>query len=133
MNLKRFALRAAILAACTFGLATFSAHAQGMGGGMGQMSPAERSARQLDMMKTRLNLTDDQTAKVKDLIADRDKKSADLRASGGDMETMRPKMMEIQKDFSDKVKAILTDDQKKTYDEMQSQMRGGGRPAPPPQ
>jgi len=133
MNLKQIVMRVAILAACTLGPATLSAHAQGMGGGMGQMTPEQRSARQLEMMKTRLNLSEDQTTKVKDFMAERDKKMADLRSSGGAMETMRPKMMEIQKDYSDKVKGILTDDQKKTYEEIQSQMRGGGRPGPPPQ
>lgn len=131
MKMKRFLMRAALLAACTVGPLAISAHAQGMGGGMGQMSPEERQARQLEALKP-LNLTDDQVTKIKAIWTERDKKMMELRESGGDMETMRPKMMELMKDTNDKIKAILTDEQKPKFDEIQAKMRGG-RPGPPPQ
>jgi hypothetical protein len=39
----------------------------------------------------------------------------------------RSKMMEIRKSSQDKIRAVLTDDQKTKYDAMQAQMRGRTR------
>ena len=52
---------------------------------------------------------------------------------------MRAKMMDIHKGAQDKIRAILTDDQKTKYDALQAEMqermkerRQGGGPPPPP-
>jgi len=46
-----------------------------------------------------------------------------LRASGGDQQEMRTKRMEMMEKQRDELKAILTDDQKKTFDKNVEDMR----------
>jgi hypothetical protein len=90
----------------------------------------------LDMLTTRLKLTDDQQAKIKPILADRDTQNAAIR---GDQDLAREdrmaKMTKLRTDTDGKINAILTDDMKAEYkkmnDEMRARMGGGG--APPPQ
>jgi Spy/CpxP family protein refolding chaperone len=140
MTFRKVAARTCALALCSAALSTAPMLAQGgMGGGGGrgmQMSPQS----QLDAMSTQLSLTDDQKPKVLAVLEDSNKKMTDLRSSGGDPQEMRPKMMAIRTDQQDKIKALLTDEQKTKYDAMiqaqQQRMRGGqggGQGGPPPQ
>jgi Spy/CpxP family protein refolding chaperone len=142
---RRYAARVTAVAICSAALCTVPMMAQGGGGGgRGMMSPEAQQA-QLDSMTKAVGLTPDQVSKIKDINADAMKKMMDIRSSGEDMSTARPKMMAVRTDQQDKIKALLTDDQKPKYDTwLASQPRrgpggpgggapAGGPPAAPPQ
>jgi Spy/CpxP family protein refolding chaperone len=89
----------------------------------GQMMSPEARVEQLDKA---LTLTDDQKTKIKDIYT---KAADDMRAAmkegrDGDREAARAKMMEKMRATRDQVRALLTDEQKKKFDEMPQ--RGGG-------
>jgi Spy/CpxP family protein refolding chaperone len=75
-------------------------------------------------MSSKLNLTDDQKAKITPIIADRQTQMRALMAdtSGRRMQKAR-KAKSIMSDSDKKIEAILTSDQKKTYAEMKEQMK----------
>jgi protein CpxP len=134
-TIRRYAARLGAVALCTAALCSTPMLAQG-GGGM-RMTPDERVA----AIDKAVGLTDDQKPKVKAIIEADQKKMMDLRNSGGDMETMRPKMMEIRTQENTDIKALLTDDQKTKYDAYVASMPmgrgrgnggGSGAPATPP-
>ena len=135
IEFRRIAIRLGALAVCGAAMSTMPMLAQGGGGGQrgGMMSPEAQQA-QLDAMTKAVGLTDDQVTKVKAINADTMKKMADLRASGGDPQEMRPKMMEIRTAQQTQIKALLTADQKPKYDAFLASQRpmGGGAPPPPP-
>lgn len=113
------------------------------GGGRGRpMSPDEQWKR---MIKD-FNLTADQQAKIKPILADEQKKMGDLRNdSSADRQTMRGKLMQIRQDTNDQVRALLDDKQREKFDKqeqeradrMQNRRGGPGGPGgdnpPPPQ
>jgi protein CpxP len=116
---------------CGAGVFTAPARAQDappQGGQRRMMDPAARAAR----VQQELGLTDDVTAKIKDIFTDGTSK---MQAARGDsslsQDDMRSKMMAIRQDESTKVKALLTPDQAAKYDATQ-QRRGGGMGGPPP-
>jgi protein CpxP len=140
-------MRTALLAICTTALSTMPMMAQdpstpaqqqdqaGPQGG-GRRGGGEH---QVEMLTKRLNLTPDQVTKVKAI--DDDSKTQmmavrnDSSVQGPDK---RSKMMDIRKASQDKIRAVLTDDQKPKYDEMLAKMRerragGEGAPAATPQ
>jgi protein CpxP len=123
---RRYATRLSAVAICSALLCSVPMLAQGGGGG--RMTPEQ----QLASLTTALNLTPAQQAKIKPILADSQKKMADLRASGGDPSTMRPQMMAIRTDQQTKIKAVLSADQKPKYDAMlaaqQNRGPGGGGP-----
>jgi Spy/CpxP family protein refolding chaperone len=101
------------------------------GGGMG--------ARRLEMLTTRLNLTADQQAQVKAIDEDSMKQAQAVRSDTSlSQDDRRAKMMNIRKASDDKIRALLTDDQKTKFDALQAEMkarmqnRDGGAPPPPP-
>jgi protein CpxP len=105
------------------------------GGGMGgrRGGPEQR----LEMLQKELNLTPDQTTKIKAILDDGRKQMTALRDAGGTPEENRPKMMALRQSENEKVKAVLTDDQKPKFDAMEARMRdrmrgGGGNGGPPP-
>ena len=55
-----------------------------------------------------------------------------LRAAGGDQQEMRTKNRELQEKQRDELKAILTDDQKKTFDKNFEDMRQARENRRPP-
>jgi hypothetical protein len=75
------------------------------------------------MLDSKLSLTDDQKAQIAPLIADRQQQ---LRAAAANDSTRRfkkaRKMKSIYEDSDKKINAILTDDQKKKYAEIEQQM-----------
>jgi Spy/CpxP family protein refolding chaperone len=93
---------------------------------------------QVDFLTKKLNLTSDQVAQVKAIDDDARKQFMALRddtsIAGADKRT---KMMDIHKASQDKIRALLTDDQKTKYDALQAEMRDrmqnhrGGPGAPP--
>lgn len=117
----------------------------GGGGRRGPMSPDDRLAQ----MTKDFNLTTDQQAKIKPILADQQKKMDDLRSdSSGDRQSMLSKMMQIQQDTNTQIRNVLDDKQKDLFDkqqqERQQRMRrgpggpsgqggyGGDNPPPPP-
>jgi hypothetical protein len=79
-------------------------------------------------LDSQLGLSDDQKAKITPIIADRQEKIKALAAenSGRRMQKMR-KMKSIMSESDEKIKAVLTDEQKQKYTEMQQQMRDQAR------
>jgi protein CpxP len=104
------------------------------GGGPGRMEE-----RQVEFLTKKLNLTADQVTQVKAIDDDSRKQMRALREDtstpGSDK---RDKMMDIHKASQDKIRAVLTDDQKTKFDALQTEMRehrgnrGGGPGGPPP-
>jgi periplasmic protein CpxP/Spy len=96
-----------------------SSHAhRGMGGR--QMDPD----REVQRLSKRLNLTDDQKNQIKPILADRQQQMRNLMQDSSLQPNDRhEKMRSIMEDTSNKVKAVLNDDQKAKFDQMQQQMR----------
>ena len=108
----------------------------------GQMGPRGRGmeARQLEMLTQKLNLTADQQTQVKAIDEDARKQMMALRNDTSlSQDDRHAKMMNIRKSTQDKIRAILTDEQKTKYDAMQAEMKermkehqqGTAPPAPP--
>ena len=111
----------------------------GFPGGQGQFDPAQMATMRADMMKQTVNLTDEQYTKVVALY--KEESEAMMKAfQSGQPQPMDPQAMQKQREEQNKkLKAILTDEQWKKWDEaMQNMMRnfgqggpggpGGGRP-----
>jgi len=82
----------------------------------------------------KLDITDEQTAKVKKILADQQSEMGEIRqAAGNDFASMMPKITALRKETNTKVMALMTEDQKKTWKEMTGepfeivQQPGGGR------
>jgi protein CpxP len=99
-----------------------------------------RGGDQVEMLTKRLNLTPDQVTQVKAIDADQ---MSQMNALREDTTTpradKRSKMMEIRQASQDKIRNVLTDEQKTKYDAMQAKMKerrqnrqGGEEAAPPP-
>ena len=135
---RRYAMRAGAVALCSAALCAVPMMAQGGGGapggggGRGMMTPDA----QLAQLTTTLTLSADQQAKIKPILDADAKKIADIRSSGEDMLTARPKIMAIRTDQHAAIKALLTADQAAKYDAMPQGRGPGGEPggagAPPP-
>ena len=105
----------------------------GAQGGPGSMSPEDR----LKQMIKDFDLTADQQAKIKPILADQQKKLDDLKNnSSGDQQSTRGKMTNIQQDANNQIRAVLTDTQKDKFDKMEkdrqdsSKNTGGGMGGP---
>lgn len=129
-----------LLMVCCFLVSVVSlSKAQGGGGGRMQRSPAD----QAKQLQTTLSLTDDQTAKITAIYTEQAaKRDSLMKAANGDRSAMRGKMMPMMMAANDKIKAVLTDDQKKAFEKMQAERMqrmqqggggGGGTPPPPSQ
>jgi len=118
----------AISALMLIGLSAFAQEQQapppGQGGGQGRggmmMSPEQRANR----LAEQLSLSDDQKAKVQKIYEDAQKDMQGMQ--GASREDRMAKMQAT----NEKVKAVLTDDQKKKFDEMQQRMRDRQRGGP---
>jgi hypothetical protein len=83
-------------------------------------SPEEVVAR----LDEKLSLSDDQKARITPIIADRQQKLKALAAdSSGRRYKKARKMKEIFSESDEKIKAVLNDEQKQKYAEMEQQMR----------
>ena len=146
--LRSYLLRVAVLAIGTTALSALPAMAQDPSAPpppQGQAGPREGGrggmrGHQLEFLTKQLNLTPDQVTQVKAIDADTWKQAKavqdDTSIAGPDKRT---KMMEIHKASQDKIRALLTDDQKTKFDALQAEMRehrgnrgGGDGPPPPP-
>jgi Spy/CpxP family protein refolding chaperone len=132
-------VRVALLAMCSAALvAAALAQGGGYGGGGGGQRGGMNTQAQLDRMTAALSLTADQQTSIKAILDQNQKDMMALRAdtSLSDDDRMA-KMQAMRKAQTDKIKAVLTDDQKPKYDAMMAQQRqrgpgGGGQGAPPP-
>lgn len=155
-------LRTAVLMLATAGIGSIALHAQDtppappadaqgpppdasmhngpMGGGPGRGMNSER---QVQMMTKMLDLTPDQVTRLKAIDADSMQQMMALHNdTSRTPETKRTMMMDYRKERETKIKAMLTDEQKAKYDEMQARMRerrmehngqgNGDAPPPPP-
>ncbi|MBS1800737.1 MAG: hypothetical protein JSS95_13030 [Acidobacteria bacterium] len=142
------ARRAAMIALCSGALCAVPVLAQDAApasppqGQMGPRGGGRMEGRQLEMLTKRLNLTADQQTQVKAIDEDTSKQMMAVRNDTSlSQDDRRSKMMTIRKASQDKIRGILTDDQKTKYDallaEQQQRMRGRGQggeaPPPPPQ
>jgi len=102
----------------------------------GRMDPGQM----LEHLKTALNLTDDQVAKVKAIVqAQGDKRRAIMEDDSLSREDRWAKVMDLMKSTHDQIRALLTPDQQQKFDAMPRRGRGmrgegpaGGPPPPPP-
>jgi Spy/CpxP family protein refolding chaperone len=94
--------------------------------GAQQARPARgRVERQLQRMRETLNLTDDQVARIRPILQDRNKQLDDLRAKSSlPQGEARAKAREIRKSARQQIDQILTPEQR----EKQKAMRRGNRP-----
>ena len=77
-----------------------------------------------DEVQTALKLTDDQKAKIKTLIDDYNKDRGELMpqrgagGGGGNFQEILPKLEALAKTYTEKVQAVLTDEQKKAWKDL---------------
>jgi hypothetical protein len=106
--------------------------AQGGGGGQGRNmgTPEERAARSISRLPETLKLTDDQKTKLTAVYVAQSKSQDSLRTAmgqGGDRQAMMTKFQEMTASTDKSVMALLTDDQKKVYEEYTKTRQQFGR------
>ncbi|MDW5267134.1 MULTISPECIES: Spy/CpxP family protein refolding chaperone [Acidobacteriaceae] len=146
-------MRAAVLALCTATLSTAPMlmaqdntappPQQQDNAGPPQGGHGRRGGNQVEMLTKRLDLTPDQVTQVKAIDADQ---MSQMKALHDDTSTSREdkrsKMGAIRQASQDKIRNVLTDEQKPKYDAMLAKMQEhrqnrqggdeGGAPPPPP-
>jgi periplasmic protein CpxP/Spy len=143
-------LQVALLALCTTALSALPAMAQDSapatpqdqaGPPHGGRGSGQREEHQLEFLTKKLNLTPDQVSQVKAIDDDSRKQMMALHEDTSIPHADKhAKMMDIHKASQDKIRGVLTDDQKTKYDALQAEMRerrenhqgGQGAPTPPP-
>ncbi len=115
----------ALAVLCMGGTASVAAAQGGMGGGRGpRMSPIERVLTQ----PTAITLTADQQKTVDSLKTAMTEEQRSAREAGGDdRQAMMAKFQGINKKYMDAVRALLTPEQQKTFDENLAAMPQRGR------
>ncbi len=93
-------------------------------GGRGQMMSPEQQVARLEEAVGKL--TDDQKTKITAVYEKAAKDMQALRGSG-DPQSNREKMQELMQNTRKDVRALLTADQQKKFDDMPAPGRGGGR------
>jgi protein CpxP len=87
----------------------------------------------LQQLKDRLNLTDDQFQQLGQIMQDLRSQGQALRQDTSlSDDDRRTKGQALMKSVHDKIRAMLTADQQKIFDEMPPMMGPGGRRPPPP-
>jgi Spy/CpxP family protein refolding chaperone len=80
--------------------------------------------RQVKMLTKKLNLTADQQTQIRSILTDRQQQFESIRNDSSlAPKDRREKMRSLRQESEGKIKAVLTDSQKQTYDQMQEQMR----------
>lgn len=133
-------LKAALVLAAVFALGGFAGVAVGRVSALRELRqtmdapPAEaRTQFRLDAMRRRLDLSDDQLTRLRAIMSEADSERDTLMAKCG------PGMDDLRKRTDERVREVLTEEQRKRFEEME-QRRGrhsGGRgpghgPPPPP-
>ncbi|MFZ9746140.1 MAG: hypothetical protein ACO3G4_05860 [Opitutaceae bacterium] len=114
-SVSRLLLVAALSGAFLTSVSSAQEQRKGRGG---IMDPAQRIERLEQAVGT---LSAEQKAKIKDVYAQSAEKMRNLPE-----DQRREKMMEVMQESGRQVRAVLTADQQKKYDEMMAQMRQGG-------
>jgi len=112
---------------------------QGMGRGMGHRS-MESVDDQIKHLSKKLNLTDDQQAKLKPIFEDQRKQMAVIHNDSSlSREDRFSKMQALRQSSDAQIKSVLNEEQQKSFDKMRAeqqermkQWRRGGDNAPPP-
>jgi periplasmic protein CpxP/Spy len=87
---------------------------------------------QLQLLSERLNLTDDQKAKIKPILEDRQKQMEGLRSDTSlSQEDRHTKMRSIMEDFRTKINSVLTDEQRQKFEELGQRRGRDGRMGQP--
>jgi Spy/CpxP family protein refolding chaperone len=119
--MKKLSLIAALalggLMACSTVAMAQDTNATPKKGGKQRMTVEQR----LDMLSTRLSLTDEQKPKVKAVLEDTQKKMQDVPR-----DERQEKMPAIMEEQTKKMKEILTPDQMEKYTTMQAEMKKKG-------
>lgn len=85
----------------------------------------DKMKKRVEMLKSELNLTDDQTAKVTELVVSLGKQMKEIRENGeGKSEANKDKMKALAKEREDKMKLILTSEQMTKLKEMNKKEMG---------
>jgi periplasmic protein CpxP/Spy len=80
--------------------------------------------RQVQMLTKKLNLTADQQQQLLPILTERNQQIQNLRNDNSlSRKDRHEKMLAIREDSQNKIKALLTQDQKQTYDQMLQQAR----------
>lgn len=111
-----------------FVLMTVSLSAQQHGsqhrGQRGQMSPEEMVKKQVEQMKTELNLNEQQETQVKELFTETFKQRGELmKKYQGQRDSVMFHMKKIEDQQNASLKKILTDNQYKTYETNQEKRK----------
>ena len=143
-SFRKPVMRTAILALCTTAVSSVPMMAQDNSAAAPQQQDQAGSARggrgerQIEMLTKKLNLTPDQVTQVKAIEDDSRTQAMAVRDDSSIAQPdKRAKMMDIRKASQDKIRGVLTDEQKPKYDailaEQQQRMqnRGGGADASP--
>lgn len=102
---------------------------EGQHRGGGRMSPEAT----LQRLSERLNLTDDQKAKILPLLQDQaDQAKAIMRDESISREERREKMRPIMEATHEKIRALLTAEQQEKFDKMHDRGPGDRKGPPPP-
>ncbi|EIP99222.1 hypothetical protein OpiT1DRAFT_03734 [Opitutaceae bacterium TAV1] len=118
---------AAALASLAFAISGAALHAESeKPSGKSDRPPARQSAgQQLEHLKTELNLTDDQSTKIKAILADEAAAVRTIRQDESlDNKAKREKMQEVRKSGREKIEAVLTAEQKAAFEKLASERRG---------
>jgi periplasmic protein CpxP/Spy len=113
------------LAALTYTVAPLAV-AQDTGNNQEQAAPEHGRrhfdpAKRAEMLGKQLNLNSDQQGKVLDILKSEQSQMESLHSDTSvSQEDRRSKMMDIHKTSNDQIRALLTPDQQKKFDEMQS-------------
>jgi Spy/CpxP family protein refolding chaperone len=134
---KKLAILLGLLLSAGVVMGSTAAMAQDQGGGQGggqgrghgqgrRMDPDRAAAR----MQKQLNLSDDQVAKIKPILADQQQQMDAVRADTSlSQDDRRAKAKSIMQDGDSKIEAVLTDQQKQQWAQLKAQARqrhGGG-------
>lgn len=117
MKSSRFFALTLILA---LSIAAF-AQGRGPGGGPPRMPSVDD---RVNMLSKHLNLSDDQKPKVRSIIqTEQDQMKQMMQDSSLSQQDRRSKMMSLHQTTTQQISAVLNDEQKKKYQEMQDKMR----------
>lgn len=126
-SLKNFVQHAFLLLALLAGTTAFAQQGRGQ-----QLSPQERTQRQLERYQKQLDLTADQTSKIKEIVTASMEEMQKLRGqAGSDRQAMFQSMQALNQKRNEQIKAVLTEEQKAKFEKMQAEMqdrRGGDGP-----
>jgi periplasmic protein CpxP/Spy len=80
--------------------------------------------KELQRMTKKLNLTSDQQNQILPILTNRQQQMESIRNDSSlSAQDRRAKFRSVREDSDTKIRAVLNDDQKKQYDQMQQQMR----------